>query len=111
MEGIIPVEKGKHLFAKVPKNIPNEIREEIIKEQKRLKLQKRNYNYYVKNREKILKYHKNLHDKHLGVKVKCELCDREVARIRLPKHQKTALCKRYSNKKKMKDFFNLKTNN
>ena len=54
MEGIIPVGKGKHLFAKVPKNIPNEIREEIIKEQKRLKLQKRNYNYYVKNREKIL---------------------------------------------------------
>ncbi len=110
MEGIIPVEKGKHLFAKVPKNIPKVQRDEIIEEQKRLQLQQRNYNYYIRNREKILEYHKKLNETYLGVKVKCPLCDREVAQVRLEKHQKTDLCKRYSNKKKMRDFFNIKTN-
>ena len=96
MEGIIPVEKGKHTFAKPPNNLPQSIREEIIKEQRRIKKKDNNYKYYVKNREKILEYHKNLYEKHLGVKVKCELCDREVAQVRLPKHQNTALCKRFT---------------
>ena len=83
MEGIIPVEKGKHLFAKVPKNIPKEQRDKIIKEQKRIKTQQNNNKYY-------------------GVRMTCPLCHREVAKIRLDKHQKTNFCKKYSNKKKMK---------
>jgi len=83
MEGIIPVKKNKHLFAKPPDNLPKEQRDKIIKEQKRIKTQQNNKKYY-------------------GVRITCPLCDREVAKIRLDKHQKTNLCKRFSDKKKMK---------
>lgn len=96
MDGIIPVEKGKHTFASPPKSLPKEQRDKIIKEQKRILKKEYNKKYYDKNIKKILEYHSDLYEKKLGIKVKCPLCDREVAQVRLQKHQSTALCKRFT---------------
>jgi len=108
MEGIIPVEKYKHKFAKPPMNLPQPVRDKIIKENKQLLKQEQNYEYYKKNRKKILEYHDNLYKKKLGVKVKCPLCNRVVAQGRLKKHKETPLCKRFRNVKIINDFFNIK---
>ena len=99
MEGYIPVEKGKHLFKKIPTHLPEKEREELKRQQRSVVKKEYMKDYYNKNTNKRIEYFSKLYREKLGKKVICPLCDRVVCLERLPKHQQTDLCHRFTAKK------------
>ena len=99
MEGYIAVEKGKHLFKKIPPHLPEKERAELKKQQRLAVKREYSKDYYNKNTNKRIEYFSKLYREKLGKKVICPLCDRVVCLERLPKHQKTNLCHKFSARK------------